>query len=69
MGSIHVGMCVDIFLLIFRICFACQSNSEVARIRVKRRWSPPPFNIPENDGGPFPKDIEEVKLVLSIQAE
>lgn len=69
MGSIHVRMYVDIFLLIFRTCFACQSYGEVVHNRVKRRWSPPPFNIPENDVGPFPKEIEKVKLVLSIQAE
>ncbi|XP_044076580.1 desmocollin 2 like [Siniperca chuatsi] len=28
--------------------------------RSKRRWSPPPFNILENDKGPFPKDIEKI---------
>lgn len=28
--------------------------------RVKRRWSPPPFNIRENDHGIFPKDIERI---------
>uniref|UniRef100_A0A8C4HPT7 Desmocollin 1 n=1 Tax=Dicentrarchus labrax TaxID=13489 RepID=A0A8C4HPT7_DICLA len=28
--------------------------------RSKRRWSPPPFNILENDKGPFPKNIEEI---------
>ncbi|XP_010774155.1 desmocollin 2-like protein [Notothenia coriiceps] len=28
--------------------------------RVKRRWSPPPFNILENDEGPYPRDIEEI---------
>lgn len=28
--------------------------------RSKRRWSPPPFNILENDMGPFPKDIEKI---------
>ncbi|KAM9789498.1 desmocollin 2-like protein, partial [Neosynchiropus ocellatus] len=28
--------------------------------RTKRRWSPPPFNILENDKGPFPKDIERI---------
>ncbi|XP_023282988.1 desmocollin-2-like [Seriola lalandi dorsalis] len=28
--------------------------------RSKRRWSPPPFNILENDAGPFPKDIEKI---------
>lgn len=32
--------------------------------RVKRRWSPPPFNILENDKGPYPKDIE--KVILNI---
>nr|XP_046264009.1 desmocollin 2 like [Scatophagus argus] len=28
--------------------------------RSKRRWSPPPFNILENDVGPYPKDIETI---------
>lgn len=28
--------------------------------RTKRRWSPPPFNILENDPGPYPKEIERV---------
>ncbi|XP_058506688.1 desmocollin 2-like protein isoform X1 [Solea solea] len=28
--------------------------------RSKRRWSPPPFNILENDKGPFPKDVEKI---------
>uniref|UniRef100_A0A665VP38 Desmocollin-2-like n=1 Tax=Echeneis naucrates TaxID=173247 RepID=A0A665VP38_ECHNA len=29
-------------------------------VRSKRRWSPPPFNILENDKGPYPKDIEKI---------
>ncbi|KAG7214812.1 hypothetical protein INR49_010704 [Caranx melampygus] len=32
--------------------------------RSKRRWSPPPFNILENDSGPFPKEIE--KLITKV---
>lgn len=28
--------------------------------RFKRRWSPPPFNILENDNGPFPKEVETI---------
>lgn len=28
--------------------------------RSKRRWSPPPFNILENDLGPYPRDIETI---------
>ncbi|XP_053186579.1 desmocollin 2-like protein isoform X1 [Scomber japonicus] len=28
--------------------------------RTKRRWSPPPFNIIENDKGPYPKEIEKI---------
>ncbi|XP_019963162.2 desmocollin 2-like protein isoform X1 [Paralichthys olivaceus] len=28
--------------------------------RSKRRWSPPPFNILENDPGPYPKEIEKI---------
>ncbi|XP_042353536.1 desmocollin 2 like isoform X2 [Plectropomus leopardus] len=29
--------------------------------RFKRRWSPPPFNIMENEKGPFPRDIEKLQ--------
>ncbi|XP_033993194.1 desmocollin 2 like isoform X2 [Trematomus bernacchii] len=35
--------------------------------RVKRRWSPPPFNILENDKGPYPKAIE--KIVSDSEAQ
>ncbi|GAA6234746.1 desmocollin-2 [Lates japonicus] len=28
--------------------------------RSKRRWSPPPFNLLENDPGPYPKQIEKI---------
>ncbi|XP_059201150.1 desmocollin 2-like protein [Centropristis striata] len=28
--------------------------------RSKRRWSPPPFNILENDKGPYPREIEKI---------
>ncbi|XP_034743934.1 desmocollin 2 like isoform X2 [Etheostoma cragini] len=28
--------------------------------RSKRRWSPPPFNVLENDKGPFPKTIDKI---------
>ncbi|XP_077415151.1 desmocollin 2-like protein isoform X2 [Vanacampus margaritifer] len=35
--------------------------------RYKRRWSPPPFNILENDPGPYPRDIE--RLVSDTEAE
>ncbi|KAK2895234.1 desmocollin 2-like protein [Channa argus] len=28
--------------------------------RTKRRWSPPPFNILENDPGPYPKIIDRI---------
>ncbi|XP_038573882.1 desmocollin 2 like [Micropterus salmoides] len=28
--------------------------------RSKRRWSPPPFNIRENEKGPFPRRIDEI---------
>ncbi|XP_019734708.1 desmocollin 2-like protein [Hippocampus comes] len=34
--------------------------------RYKRRWSPPPFNILENDPGPYPRDIE--RLVSDTEA-
>lgn len=37
-----------------------QHNGEVLLRRFKRRWSPPPFNILENDKPPFPKNIEKV---------
>uniref|UniRef100_A0AAV2JPY4 Cadherin domain-containing protein n=1 Tax=Knipowitschia caucasica TaxID=637954 RepID=A0AAV2JPY4_KNICA len=36
-----------------------QQNENLLR-RKKRRWSPPPFNIRENDNGPFPKEIEKI---------
>ncbi|XP_077376318.1 desmocollin 2-like protein isoform X1 [Festucalex cinctus] len=39
--------------------------NEVLR-RYKRRWSPPPFNILENDPGPYPRDIE--RLVSDTEA-
>lgn len=29
--------------------------------RTKRRWSPPPLEIPENDLGPFPKAVETIR--------
>lgn len=32
--------------------------------RFKRRWSPPPYNLLENDKGPFPKYLETVKLKI-----
>ncbi|XP_062858256.1 desmocollin 2-like protein [Trichomycterus rosablanca] len=37
-----------------------QTSSNVVHKRFKRRWSPPPFNIVENDVGPFPKDVEVI---------
>ncbi|XP_069013535.1 desmocollin 2-like protein [Embiotoca jacksoni] len=43
------------------VCNTMQDHSgQVLLKRTKRRWSPPPFNILENDKGPFPKDIEEI---------
>ncbi|XP_053470312.1 desmocollin 2-like protein [Ictalurus furcatus] len=35
------------------------SNNAVLK-RSKRRWSPPPFSIKENDRGPFPKEMEMI---------
>ncbi|XP_072538794.1 desmocollin 2-like protein [Salminus brasiliensis] len=35
-----------------------QKSSMTVLRRAKRRWSPLPFNIKENDKGPFPKDVE-----------
>ncbi|XP_028283599.1 desmocollin 2-like protein [Parambassis ranga] len=35
--------------------------------RYKRRWSPPAFNIPENDNGTFPKDIERIVSDSSVK--
>lgn len=40
-----------------------QHKGEGVLKRVKRRWSPPPYNILENDAGPYPKNIEEVNLL------
>lgn len=37
-----------------------QKRNENLLRRTKRRWSPPPFNILENDRGPFPKEIEKI---------
>lgn len=37
--------------------------------RSKRRWSPPPFNILENDNGYFPKDIEKIVSDTSATQE
>ncbi|XP_068604477.1 desmocollin 2-like protein [Brachionichthys hirsutus] len=37
-----------------------QKTNEGILKRFKRRWSPPPFNILENDRGPYPRDIEEL---------
>lgn len=34
--------------------------------RFKRRWSPPPLNILENDQPPFPKTLEKVKLTTKL---
>lgn len=36
-----------------------QYNENLLR-RTKRRWSPPPFNILENERGPFPKEIDKI---------
>ncbi|XP_072297664.1 desmocollin 2-like protein [Eucyclogobius newberryi] len=36
-----------------------QHNSNLLR-RSKRRWAPPPFNVRENDLGPFPKEIDKI---------
>lgn len=47
-------------LSLVSLCFSLHSQGEVALKRVKRRWGPPPFNILENDPGPFPKFIETV---------
>lgn len=38
----------------------CATQGEVTLKRVKRRWGPPPFNILENDKGPFPKYIDTI---------
>lgn len=34
--------------------------------RTKRRWSPPPINILENDVGPYPKPVETVIFIFKI---
>lgn len=43
------------------LLFVFHSQSEVTLKRVKRRWGPPPFNIMENENGPFPRYLETVK--------
>ncbi|XP_041848513.1 desmocollin 2 like [Melanotaenia boesemani] len=35
-------------------------SGQVLLKRVKRRWSPPPIHVLENDKGPFPRKIEKV---------
>lgn len=45
------------------VCSAKQETNENGQVilkRTKRRWSPPPINILENDKGPFPKHLETV---------
>lgn len=42
-------------------------HSEVLLRRFKRRWSPPPFNILENDQPPFPKNIEKVNVTTKLR--
>ncbi|XP_020491022.1 desmocollin 2-like protein isoform X1 [Labrus bergylta] len=37
-----------------------KQTDQVFLRRFKRRWSPPPFNILENDDGPYPKEIEKI---------
>lgn len=44
-----------------------QSKRKDLLKRMKRRWSPPPFNILENDKGPFPKEIE--RIVSDVEAK
>ncbi|TSK58110.1 Desmocollin-1 [Bagarius yarrelli] len=41
------------------------TNSTVLK-RSKRRWSPPPFSIKENDKGPFPKEMEMIGSDSSV---
>ncbi|XP_007257069.3 desmocollin 2 like [Astyanax mexicanus] len=43
-----------------------QKSSNVVLRRAKRRWSPLPFNIKENDPGPFPKDVEFIASDSSL---
>uniref|UniRef100_A0A3Q2PL94 Desmocollin 1 n=1 Tax=Fundulus heteroclitus TaxID=8078 RepID=A0A3Q2PL94_FUNHE len=45
------------------VCGTKQKTNEKGQAilkRTKRRWSPPPINILENDVGPFPKDVERI---------
>ncbi|XP_068196000.1 desmocollin 2-like protein [Antennarius striatus] len=46
--------------LMFSLLQEEQETNKGILKRFKRRWSPPPFNILENDLGPYPKDIEEI---------
>ncbi|XP_076873098.1 desmocollin 2-like protein [Brachyhypopomus gauderio] len=43
-----------------------QKSSNDALKRFKRRWRPPPFNVIENDKGPFPKNVEYVASDSSV---
>ncbi|XP_007559425.1 desmocollin 2-like protein [Poecilia formosa] len=42
-------------------------NGQVILKRTKRRWSPPPINILENDAGPFPKFLETIVSDSEVQ--
>ncbi|KAF5900437.1 desmocollin-2-like isoform X1, partial [Clarias magur] len=43
-----------------------QVSSNTVLRRSKRRWSPPPFSIKENDKGPFPKQMEMIASDSSV---
>ncbi|KAM4728062.1 desmocollin 2-like protein [Anableps anableps] len=52
------------------VCSAKQETNEDGQVilkRTKRRWSPPPINILENDKGPFPKYLETIVSDAQVQ--
>uniref|UniRef100_A0A3B1KAL5 Cadherin domain-containing protein n=1 Tax=Astyanax mexicanus TaxID=7994 RepID=A0A3B1KAL5_ASTMX len=63
--------------LVHRWDFKGNESINVLKLRRMKRWSIPPLNIPENQRGPFPKEIavlktkfvKETKMIYSITGE